>query len=57
MGKQNRRLKGIPRSELRARLAVKRAKNLWHFGQKRTNPNGRSEPVETMVRRLRFGYQ
>jgi hypothetical protein len=55
MGMQKTRLKGIPRSELKARLAFKRAKNLWHFGPKRTDSNGRSEPVETMVRRLRFG--
>lgn len=56
MGMQKRRLRGIPRSELRARLAVKRAKALWHFGPKKVDSSGRSEPVETMVQRLRFGH-
>ncbi len=56
MGMQKRRLRSIPRSELRARLAVKRAKALWHFGPKKVDSSGRSEPVETMVQRLRFGH-
>ena len=55
MGMQKTRLKGIPRNELKARLAVKRAKNLWHFGPKLPGSNGKPEPVETLVRRLRFG--
>lgn len=55
MGTQKTRLRGIPKNELKARLAVKRAKNQWHFGPKRINPNGRAEPVDTMVRRLRYG--
>jgi hypothetical protein len=55
MGTQKTRLKGIPKNELKARLAVKRAKNLWHFGPKRMDPHGRVEPVDSMVQRLRFG--
>ena len=54
MGMQKTRLKGIPKSELKARLAIKRAKNLWHFGPKRVDPNGRAEPVDSMVQRLRY---
>jgi hypothetical protein len=55
MGMQRSRLKGTSKNELRARLAVKRAKNLWHFGPKQVDPKGRSEPVEIVVRRLLFG--
>jgi hypothetical protein len=46
-------LKGLPRDELRARIAVKRAKRLWHFGPKKIT--SKKEPVETIVRKLRFG--
>ncbi len=55
MGMLRSRFKGTSKNELRARLAVKRAKNLWHFGPKKVDPKGRSEPVEIMVRRLLFG--
>ena len=55
MGTQKTRLRGIPKDDLKARLAVKRAKTLWHFGPKRVDPKGRTEPVDSIVQRLRYG--
>lgn len=55
MGMQRSRLKGASKNELRARLAVKRAKNQWHFGPKQVDSKGGAEPVEIVVRRLLFG--
>jgi hypothetical protein len=54
MSVQTYRLKGIPRKDLKSRIAHKRVKTLWHFGPKETNPQRSSDPVELLVRRLRF---
>jgi len=55
MGTQKPRFKGIPKNELRTRIAIKRAKTLWHFGPKRANSPDAIESIEVMVRKLRFG--
>jgi hypothetical protein len=52
---QKSKLRGIPRNELRARIAIKRAKKLWHFGPKNGDYTSKTEPVDTIVRKLRFG--
>jgi hypothetical protein len=54
MGVQTWRLKGIPKKDLRSRIANKRAKELWHFGPKEKGPKKNTEPVEIMIRRMRF---
>ncbi|MCH7589008.1 MAG: hypothetical protein IIC78_13395 [Chloroflexi bacterium] len=55
MATQKSRLKGISRKELRTRIAIKRAKKLWHFGLKRAKSSDAIEPIDVMVRKLRFG--
>lgn len=55
MSTRRSKFKGNSRNELRARILVKQAKRLWHFGPKRVDPENRIEPVELMVRRLRYG--
>jgi hypothetical protein len=47
------RFKGIPKHELRLRLAVKRAKRQSRVGLARGNGKHVNEPVFDMVQRLR----
>jgi hypothetical protein len=54
MGMQTWRLKGIPKEDLRSRIAKKRAKELWHFGPKDNRTKKNVEPVEIIIRRMRF---
>jgi hypothetical protein len=54
MGVQTWRLKGIPKEDLRSRIARKRAKELWHFGPKESGTKKSVEPVEIMIRRMRY---
>jgi len=54
MGMQTWRLKGIPRKDLKSRLANKRARGSWHFGPKDLVAKKDSEPVDILVKRLRF---
>ena len=53
MGMQTWRLKGIPRKELKSRLANKRAGSYWHFGPKEVPSKKDTEPVDILVKRLR----
>jgi hypothetical protein len=54
MSVQTYRLKGIPRKDLKSRIAHKRVKTLWHFGPKEIKSKRSSDPVELLIRRLRF---
>jgi DNA-directed RNA polymerase subunit K/omega len=54
MGVQTWRLKGIPKKDLRSRIANKRAKELWHFGPKEKETKKNTEPVEIIIQRMRF---
>jgi hypothetical protein len=48
------RLKGIPKNNLKSRIAQNRAKNMWHFGPKEKKTHKDTEPVEMVLRRMRF---
>jgi hypothetical protein len=54
MGLQTWRLKGIPKKDLKSRIAEKRAKERWHFGPKEKEAKKNTETVEIMLRRMRF---
>lgn len=54
MGMQTWRLKGIPRKDLKSRLANKRARGYWHFGPKDVITKKDDVPVEVLVKRLRI---
>jgi hypothetical protein len=54
MGMQTWRLKGIPRKELKSRLANKRVRSYWHFGPKEVHSKKDNEPVDILVKRLRL---
>ena len=54
MGMQKWRLKGIPRKDLKSRLANKRTSGSWHFGPKEVIAKKGDEPVDVLVKRLRF---
>jgi len=54
MGMQMWRLKGIPRRNLKSRLANKRVKNTWHFGPKGSAVKNDDENVDVLLKRLRF---
>jgi len=54
MSVQTWRLKGIPKNNLKSRIANNRAKNIWHFGPKEKGTKKDTEPVEMLLRRMRF---
>jgi hypothetical protein len=54
MGMQTWRLKGIPKKDLKSRIANKRALKLWHFGPKEREAKKNTEPVEIIIRRMHF---
>lgn len=54
MSVQTWRLKGIPKNNLKSRIANNRAKNMWHFGPKEKGTKKDTEPVEILLRRMRF---
>ena len=54
MSVQTWRLKGIPKNNLKSRIANNRAKNMWHFGPKENGIKKDREPVEIILRRMRF---
>lgn len=47
-------IRGIPRFELKARLEAKKARRRWYFGPKSKTKVTADEPVDHMLRRIRF---
>jgi hypothetical protein len=54
MGFQTKRLKGIPKNNLKSRIAYHRVKDLWPIHHNKVKTKEKAESIDVLIERLRF---